>query len=436
MRRLATPGGVTAPHLQLGRAVAYGSLAVVTACGLAIAVLTSDPHSPVVQGGGRGIPEWIAGTFTDLAAGRLTLDDFYLLLGTMCIAYLLTIAVGVELRATWLLGAVVLLHVVFLLAPPLLSTDVFNYIDYARLGALHGLDPYIHGPVAAPHDPAFLHTAWRHTASAYGPLFTIASYPFAHASVATALWSFKAVAALSSIACVALIWLVARRRGQPPTPAVAVFGLNPLLLVWTVGGAHNDVLMLALMLGGAALVVFAREAAGGAALVAAAAVKATAGVALPFILIRARRRGRLVAGAGAAAVALYGLSAAAFPGHPLGVVSVLREQHFLVGRGSVPNQVALLFGLSGVTSGVRLAAALVLVGALAAVAFRVWRGADWIAGCGWAMVALVATSTWFLGWYSVWPLPFAALSRDRRLLAATFALQAFFVLNHVPGAAH
>ena len=48
------------------------------------------------------------------------------------------------------------------------------------------------------------------------------------------------------------------------------------------------------------------------------------------------------------------------------------------------------------------------------------------------MVALVATSTWFLGWYSVWPLPFAALSRDRRLLVATLALQVFFVANRIP----
>src|SRR5436190_14322961 len=203
--RLATPGGLTEPHPQLGRAragVAYGSLAVVTASGLAIAVLTSNSHSPVVQGGGRGVPEWIAGLFTDLGSGRLALDRFYVLVGVMGLAYVLTIAAGAELRARWLIAAVVFLHVVFLLAPPLLSTDVFNYIDYARLGALHGLDPYIHGPAAAPHDPAFLHTGWRHTASAYGPLFTIASYPFAHASVATALWSFKALAALASISCV------------------------------------------------------------------------------------------------------------------------------------------------------------------------------------------------------------------------------------------
>jgi alpha-1,6-mannosyltransferase len=432
MRRLATPGGVTAPHLHLGRAVAYGSLAVVTACGLAIAVLTSDAHSPVVQGGGRRLPEWITGPFSDLATGRLTLNAFYLLLGAMGIAYLLTIAVGVELRATWVASAVVVLHVAFFLAPPLLSTDVFNYIDYARLGALHGLDPYIHGPVAAPHDPAFLLTAWRYRGDAYGPLFTIASYPLAYASIATALWAFKAVAALASIGCVALIWTMARRLGRPPALAIAVFGLNPLLLVWTVGGAHNDLIMLALALAASCLMLIGREAAGGAALVAAAAVKATAGIALPFMLIAARQRTRLLAGVLAAAIVLYAVAALAFPGHPLGVISVLREQHLLVGQTSVPKELALTFGLPGVTGAVRAVTAVALVAALAWITVRVWRGADWIAGCGWAMFALVATSTWFLAWYAVWPLPFAALGRDRRLLVATLALQVFFVVNRVP----
>ena len=111
---------------------------------------------------------------------------------------------------------------------------------------------------------------------------------------------------------------------------------------------------------------------------------------------------------------------------------MLREQHLLIGRNSVPKEVALLFGLPGVTSAVRIAAAVALVAGLAWIAVRVWRGADWVEGCGWAMVALVATSTWFLGWYSVWPLPFAALSRDRRLLVATLALQVFFVANRIP----
>src|SRR5256885_17199766 len=41
------------------------------------------------------------------------------------------------------LTAIVALHVIFLLGPPLLSMDVFSYIEYGRLGAIHGLNPYV-----------------------------------------------------------------------------------------------------------------------------------------------------------------------------------------------------------------------------------------------------------------------------------------------------
>jgi alpha-1,6-mannosyltransferase len=399
-------------------------------------VLSADRHSPIVQGGRRGLPDWMSGAFSGLNSGHLTLGRFYILLGAMAVAYLIAIGLGAELRARWVVGTVVALHVAFLLAPPLLSTDVFNYIDYARLGALHGLDPYIHGPVAAPHDPAFSHTAWRHIGSAYGPLFTIATYPLAHLSVAGALWSFKAVAALASLGCAALVGLIARQLGKPPLAAVAIFGLNPLLLVWTVAGAHNDIVMLLLMLAGVWLALRSREAAGGAALIAAAAVKATAGVALPFLLLGVRRRGRVLVGAAVAAGVIYGISAAAFPGHPLGFISVLSQQRLLVGWNSVPKEVALLFGLPGVTGGIRAIATVALVIALVWIAVWVWRGASWVAACGWAMVALVVTTTWFLAWYAVWALPFAAASRDRRLLAATLGLQAFFVVNHIPHFTH
>jgi Glycosyltransferase family 87 len=432
---VATPGAVTAPYLRLPRtrgAIAYLGLALVVLAGLATATLASEPHSPVVQGGGRGLPEWIAGPFTDLGWGHLTADQFYLLLGAMAVGYGVVIARGSELRARWLVGAIVVLHLAFLLAAPLLSTDVFNYIDYARLGALHGMDPYIHGPIASPSDPAFVHTAWRHVGSVYGPLFTIASYPFAHASVAGALWWFKTVAAISSLCCVALVSAIARRLRRSPVIAAAVFGLNPLLLTWTVGGAHNDLLMLALMLAGVWLALSEREAIGGAALVAAAAVKATAVVALPFMALGARRHRRVLLGAAAAGVSLYAVATVAFPGHPLGAIPVLQQQRELVGFSSIPKQLALLFGTPVVTNAMRTGATLLLLAVLLWLAVRVWRGADWITACGWAMVTLVATSTWFVGWYAVWSLPFAAISRSRSLLTATLALQVFFVASHIP----
>jgi hypothetical protein len=60
------------------------------------------------------------------------------------------VADRIPARVLWAVvaGAVAL----FLLAPPLLSQDVFSYIAYPRLGARHGLDPYVAVPAAIPHD--------------------------------------------------------------------------------------------------------------------------------------------------------------------------------------------------------------------------------------------------------------------------------------------
>ena len=90
-----------------------------------------------------------------------------------------------------LFGAIGLLHLVFALAPPLLSSDVFSYVAYGRLGALHGLDPYAHPPLAAHGDPVLIYVAhaWRDALSAYGPLFTLLTYVLAPLGIAAAVWS-------------------------------------------------------------------------------------------------------------------------------------------------------------------------------------------------------------------------------------------------------
>jgi hypothetical protein len=69
---------------------------------------------------------------------------------------------------------------------------------------------------------------------------------------------------------------------------------------------------------------------------------------------------------------------------------------------------------------------------IAGLLVRVVRTRDWVGTCGWAMVALVTTSAWFVPWYTIWPLPFAAISRDRRLLVATLVLQGFVLWNVLP----
>src|SRR6185312_5634444 len=90
----------------------------------------------------------------------------------------------------------------------------------------------------------------------------------------------------------------------------------------------------------------------------------------------------------------------------------------LVAVHSVPNQLGLLLGLGGLTTGLRIVAAISLVAVVAALLVRVAHGADWLTGAGWATLCLLVCSAWLLPWYAVWTLPFAALGESGRLRAA------------------
>ncbi|HEX7245693.1 MAG TPA: polyprenol phosphomannose-dependent alpha 1,6 mannosyltransferase MptB, partial [Solirubrobacterales bacterium] len=186
-------------------------------------------------------------------------------------------------RAVW--GAIVVLLAVFACLPPLLSHDVYSYVDYARLGVVHGLDPYVHAPAAAPGDPAFVHVDWTDATSAYGPLFTLASYPLAWLPVGVAVHVLKAASALAVLGTAALVARLAPSRGVEPLRAAAFVALNPLVLVHAVGGPHNDAFVVLLTTLGVAGILSARETSAGASFVAAIALKPSAAATLPFALV-------------------------------------------------------------------------------------------------------------------------------------------------------
>ena len=171
-----------------------------------------------------------------------------------------------------------------------LSHDVYSYVDYARLGVVHGLDPYVHPPSAAAADPAFAEVDWTGATSAYGPLFTLATYPLAWLPVDAAVAALKAVAAAATLGLALVVARLAAARGVDPLRAAAFVALNPLVLVHVVGGAHNDGLAMLLAMLGVAAVLAAREGIGGAGLVAALAIKATAAFAAPLRPPRLQRR--------------------------------------------------------------------------------------------------------------------------------------------------
>jgi hypothetical protein len=380
-----------------------------------------------------GFPDWLGGPFHGLGL-VLQPPSGALMLVLMLACYLLALAcarVG-AIPAPLAIAAVLGAHVVFLLAPPLFSADVFGYVDYARLSVLHGLDPYLHGAADAAFDPVVPFVRWHDIPTPYGPLFTLLGMPLAWLSVPAALWAWKGLAALLSLGCLWLVWRIARRRGEAPTPAILFVGLNPLLLAYGVGGAHNDFLLMALALGAILLVLDQRDAGGGALVVLAVGVKASAGLLLPFLLLGAARRRRVLAGALAAVAALLAAAVAAFGSQALAFVNQIREQQRFVAADSVPRKLAGLLGFDHLPEAMRL---LFGVGFLLAVAWLLWhtwrRRIDWIAAAGWATLALLLSTAWLVPWYAVWLLPLAAIGGDRRLRAVTLLFCVYVVATRV-----
>jgi Glycosyltransferase family 87 len=333
--------------------------------------------------------------------------------------------------AKWAIGFVALLNLIVFAGPILISTDVFSYIAYARMGVVHGINPYLHGPAAIAGSDSVYHYVghdWREVATAYGPLYTLLSYPLAPLGLVGALWGMKLYALLASFVTLLLTWRIAARRGLDPAFALLAVGANPLYVVYGLGGAHNDLIMLALMMAAVALTLSGRDAVAGATVVAGALVKATVGVLLPFMIVSRRKLAPLLGGLGALALGML-LGYIAFGVHGVDVVSALGRDSAFVSTDSFPNEVAHLFGKPGVfpVDHDLLKAALVLI--VLHLLWRTWRGYDWVAASGWALLAISVTSTWLLAWYILWPLPLAVVTRDRRLLAATLLVQALFVAH-------
>jgi hypothetical protein len=327
-------------------------------------------------------------------------------------------------------GAVVLLVTAFACLPPLLSHDVYSYVDYARLGVLHGLDPYVHPPAAAPADPAFAHVTWTETTSAYGPLFTLATYPLAWLPVGVAVYVLKAISAAAVLATAALVARLAPARGVDPLRAAAFVALNPLVLVHVAGGPHNDALAILLTTLGVAAVLTAREASGGAALIGAIAVKASAGIAVPFALIGVARKKRLVVGALTAAALTTVVAYMAFGWHWLDAFTLAGENQDLTSHLSIPITTARLTGLD--PDAVRAAALGLYAAFVIYLLSWTYRGGDWLRAAAWATFALLLATAWLLPWYLLWPLPAAALSRDRALKLLVLALTAYQLGARIP----
>jgi len=218
--------------------------------------------------------------------------------------------------------AIPMVALVALVAPPLLSTDVFAYVGYGRLAVVHHLNPHLYtqADLLSRGDPTTPYLHWP-IASPYGPLWTIVSMLVVRVAPAGAIVGPVVALKLLGGAALVVVALLAGRLARDldgdPRRADGVFAAtiaNPILLLEGPGNAHNDLAMMAAVLGAMALLARGRFRGAAALAGVAAAVKLMPLMMVPWLAVaaaRARmaappreRRWPAALGAGASVVAL------------------------------------------------------------------------------------------------------------------------------------
>jgi alpha-1,6-mannosyltransferase len=332
-----------------------------------------------------------------------------------------------------------------LFAPPLFSRDIFSYLAQGDL-ALHGFDPYRYGvSVLNDHLSANVDPVWQDTPAPYGPLFILVAKSVV---LVTGQSTIVGVIALRATMCVGLLLLcwalprLAKRLDGDPANALWLGAANPLVLLYLVGGGHNDLLMAGLLATGTVFVLDHRYRRGFLLVTLAFAVKATAGVLLPFLVwIWAARldgppgRRLTVAGARALAVVLPTFTiCTVLAGVNLGWIPALSTSSVVIewlslptGAGQLAHAVASLFSNTDQQDFLSVTRTIGWLVLIALVARQWWLARDGEPGttirrAAIALLVVALCSPATLPWYFSWALVAAAgLAWSKRgLVVAAF----------------
>jgi alpha-1,6-mannosyltransferase len=333
---------------------------------------------------------------------------------------------------------------------PLGSYDVYSYACQGWQQAT-GLDPY-GGSVAAlgcPWHDAVSPT-WLDSPAPYGPVFVVLAA--GAVKIGGSLFGTVAVLRILALLGVALtavcLPVLARRAGVPVERAVWLALACPIVAVHLISGAHNDALMVGLIVAALALLARFRRPipivlfGAGVLLGLAVGVKATAVVVVPFALLmaappRAALRALLAPAlllAGTVVLTIAAVSAAA--GLGLGWIAGLTGSGASVQWTAPSTAVGMTIDLIGGAFGAHWNAVPVtriagIAGLVAVLAVLWWRASGGPAGvlppdedrrldpvlaAGLALAATVVLAPVFHPWYATWPLTVLAATLPGRTL--------------------
>ncbi|RVW00507.1 alpha-(1-_6)-mannopyranosyltransferase A [Rhodococcus spongiicola] len=352
-----------------------------------------------------------------------------------------------------------------LFAVPMFSRDAYSYLAQGAL-LRDGFDPYAVGPVV---NPGILldnvSNVWTTTTAPYGPISLLLGAGITTITGDNVIAGTLLLRLTMLPGLMLLVWALprlARQLGGRPTIAVWLAVLNPLVLIHLIGGVHNELLMVGLMVAGITVALDRRHVAAVAIVAVGVAVKAMAAIALPFIvwiwMIHERERALAedrepatplalfvrTAGAGVAVFGTIFAAASAVAGVGLGWLTALSGSAKIVNWLSLPTIMAHIVTVgTGWFTGLRLEpvldvtrtiCAVVLVGLLVWIWWRSRKTErDAVMGILLALVAIVILSPAALPWYYSWPLAIAAgFAMSTRTLQILVGLSTWLMLVFQP----
>src|SRR4249920_521874 len=293
MQRPRTGGDRTAPRVALGASVA--SFVVMAL----VAATPGSPFTPILPSEPGGPFRWLAELVgLDGMHGSALAAMGVVAVSSSAAAFVLVLR---ECRrgtisARTAIGLAVAYHVALLFLPLLFSRDVYSYAYYGRIAAAYHANPYVATPADFPHDvlATFVGPKWVDTPAVYGALWTQVSALVTRTTddVGAIVSTFRVIAIAASLATVFVVaGLVGRVRPQREAFAVALVGLNPVVLFQSAASGHNDLLVALAVAAALALVFSGSELWATAALALGTLVKVTAAVPLLlwWVAVAARR---------------------------------------------------------------------------------------------------------------------------------------------------
>ena len=337
-------------------------------------------------------------------------------------------AVGKVLVAACAAGLLLLAVAV----PPTESGDVWAYSWYGRVVAHYHANPYTTPASHHPNDRWARHVdrTYKDTDSVYGPVFTAVS------GLGMLLFGFSFLSArlffqVLAAACVVAVMVVVWRRTRSPA-AVAIIGLNPLVVVSVVNGAHNDAWVGLLVLLGVVLVTRNSLRWAGLAFAAAAMVKVAA--ILPLLAVGVwvwRNKGWRPAAEMGAAAAVAGLVGYGILGGTTAIAPLRAAQLHFSGP-SVWKGPDRWFGGHGLSRSIATTGTVAVV---ALTLFLTRRRVDHVNPAlvaGGAVFAYCLLGPYVLPWYVFWGLGAFALAWRSRLTWLALLQGAVLHLAYVP----